>query len=193
MRFLGVENVTDQPVYDTIRVPVVAGVQTVSFFVIPQTGLLAAGIPKTYAMTNLLQVGRIDKGYQLTIKAISLTVLQQLMVTGTVRTWVNYQAIYNLSFLDFRFNDRNYLYVPTQMVPPGAEENALFSNIAPAATEFYPNHGLGGFTNKFKLDNPLTLEEEETIRVDLFVGSAVAVAAVDVRLTLWGDMIRPVA
>lgn len=193
MQFVGIENVVDQPVWDTIRVPVAAGVQTVSFFVVPQAGLLAAGIPKTYAMTNLLQVGRIDKGYQLTIKEISLTILHQLMVTGTVRTWANYQAIYNLSFLDFRFNDRNYLYVPTTFIPMGNEENDYFSNIAPAATEFKPTHGYGSFTNKFKLPTPLTLEEEETIRVDLFVGSAIAAAAVDVRLTLWGDMVRPVA
>lgn len=191
MRFLGVEGVIDQPIYDTIRVPVVAGAQTVSFFRIAQGGLLAAGIPKTYSMTNVLQVGRIDRGYQLKINAMSLCVRHQLMVTGTVRSWADYRAIYNLSFIQLFFNDRPFGDYPTHLIPAGNEEDDYFSNIAPAATEFNPMHGISSVNNKFPLATPLTLEEEETFRVDLNIGSAIA-ALTDVTFTYWGELTTPV-
>jgi hypothetical protein len=189
MRYLGVENVIDQPVYDTVRLAAVAA-QTVGFFTVPLGGLLAAGIPKGYDHTNLLQQGRIEKGFKLTIKAISLCV--NTMAFGAARvTWADYITCFNNGHFNFLFGDVSFLRLPSALIPPANAEIQYFSNIAPAATEYMPNHGIGSFTNKFELVTPLTLEEEETIRVDWFIGAAV-VAVVDVRLTLWGDMVTPV-
>jgi hypothetical protein len=189
MRYLGVQNVIDQPVYDTVRLAAVAG-QTVQFFTVPLGGLLAAGIPKGYSHTNLLQQGRIEKGYKLTITALSLCV--KVMADGAARvTWADYITCFNNGHFNFLFGDVSLLRLPSALLPPANSEIQYFSNIVAAATEYMPNHGIGSFTNKFELVSPLTLEEEETIRVDWFVGATPG-AVTDVRLTLWGDMVTPV-
>lgn len=190
MRYAGVENQLDQPVYDTIRLAVAAGGQTVSFFRIPFGGLLAAGIVKGYHDTNMMQAGSLEKGLTLSVKAMSFNVLDTAAGAARV-SLVDYLNIMNSGHLNVLVGQVTVLRCPVVLMPPGPAETNYFSNIAPAATEFKSTHGAIAGSNKFWLDNPFTLEENEAIQVDLQVPGAVA-AVTDVQFYFWGDLVRPV-
>ena len=188
MRLVGVQNLITQPIYDTVQLAAVAG-QTVSFFAQPVNGALTAAINKTYAHTNLVQGGRLEKGLELTIKGISFAI-RPTVAAGTAITLVDYRGIYQASHLNFQIGQVSVLRLPLHALPPANSENQYFSNITAAATEFQSNHGLGSINNVLPI-NPIVLEETETIQVDLFVNYTV-VAVTDCTLFLWGDMTRPV-
>jgi hypothetical protein len=188
MRYLGAQNVATQPLYDTVRLAVVAGGQTVSFFTVPQGGLLAAGVVKGFSHTNLIQAGRLEKGVELTIRAISFFVKDN---AGAMVSLVDYLSIFNTSNINLQFAGVSFLRMPVCAVPPSAGDTNYFSNIAPAATEFKLSRGAGTFGNRWILDNPMVLEDQETIQVDLQITGAIA-AVTNVTFTLWGDMTRPV-
>lgn len=188
MRLAGVENLLTQPIYDTVQLAAGAG-QTVSFFSVPLNGVLAGAVLKTYAHTNLVQAGRLEKGVELTIEAVSFSIRESI-AAGTRVTKADYVGIMQASHLNFTIGDTTFLRLPLHSLPPGNSENQYFSNIAAAATEFQNNHGVGSIHNRMPI-SPVVLEEMETIRVDLFVGYTV-VAVTDVSLILWGKMTRPV-
>jgi hypothetical protein len=188
MRVLGVQNLLTQPLYDTMQAAAVAG-QTLSFYSIPLNGPLTAAINKTYAHTNVIQAGRLEKGVELTIKGISFAI-RPTIAAGTAVTLVDYKAIYEASHINMQIGQVSVLRLPLNEIPAGCSENQYFSNIAAAATEFQSNHGLGAISNVLPI-NPLVLEENETIQVDLFIGGTVA-AVTNLRMVLWGDMTRPV-
>jgi hypothetical protein len=189
MRYLGVENQLTQPVYDTMQLAAAAG-QTVSFFSVPLNGVLAGAALKTYAHTNLVQAGRLEKGLELTIRGITLFV-RDTASGGARVTLADYLAIYDTGHINLLMGQVSFLRIPAYLLPPGGAEVNYFSNIAAAATEYKATHGLGSFMNRFVLDSPLVLEEQESIQVDLFVGGTPA-AVTDVSIVLWGDMLRPV-
>ena len=189
MRYLGVENNLTQPIYDTVRLAAVAA-QTVSFFQVPLYGLLAAGLIKSYALTNLVQAGRLEKGLELTIVGISLFV--RSMAKAAARpTLVDYVAVFNNSNINLLIGQQSFFHMALCQIPPAAAEIDYFSNIVDAPTEYNPTHGIGTVANVFPLENPLVLEDQESIRVDLEVDDAIA-AVTDVTLMLHGDMTRPV-
>lgn len=188
-QLLGVDNQLTQPIYDTVQLPIVAGPQLVSFFAVPLNGALTAAINKTYAHTNLVQAGRLEKGLNHTIRAISFAI-KPTVAAGVAVTLVDYRSIYQASHLNFLIGQVSYLRMPLHLLPAANAENQYFSNIAAAATEFASNHGLGSIHNVFSI-LPIVLEENESIQVDLQVGGAVA-AVTDVMLVLWGDQTRPV-
>lgn len=189
MRYLGIENKITQPIYDTVRLAAVAA-QTVSFFVVPINGLLAAGLIKTYSLTNLVQAGRLEKGLELTITGISLFV-RSLAKAGARPTLVDYVAVYNNSNINLLIGQQSFFHLFLPGIPPAAAEVNYFSNIVAAPTEYMPTHGIGSVANVFPLDNNLVLEDQESIRVDLQVGDTIA-AVTDVTLMLHGSMTRPV-
>lgn len=189
MRLPGVKNQIDQPVYDTVQLAAVAG-QTVNFFQIPLGGIIAGAVLKNYGHTNMVQAGRLEKGLELTIKAVSLHV-KETAVGGARVTFANYTAIYNNSFIRLNIGQVSFLDVYAQAVPPASCEVDYFSNIAAAATEFKSTHGAGSYFNKFVLDNPLVLEDQESIGVQLTLADTLA-AVTDVMVILWGSMTRPV-
>lgn len=189
MRYKGVSNNITQPIYDTVQLAAAAN-QTVSFFAVPFGGLLAAGIIKDYRHTNLVQAGRLEKGLEIEIEAMSLIVKQKIDA-GTIVTWADYQMIYNESHLNLQIGQVSFLRLPLTQVPPAAGETNYFSNITPAATEFKASKGLGSINNVFKFTNVLILEDQESIQVDLFVGGTPG-AICDVQLVLWGTQTRPV-
>jgi len=178
-----------QPLYDTMQLPIAAVGQMVSFFTIPFGGPLTAAINKGYQHTNLVQAGRLEKGIKLKIQALSFA-LKGEVFAGVHPTWADYTAVMENSAIELLIGQRSYLHLPTTLTPPGPGETNYFSNIAAAATEFRPGHGLGSVNNIFKFEEPLFLNDQESIRVDLDVHVAV-VAAVDVQLVLWGTMQRP--
>lgn len=190
MRYQGVENQLDQPIYDTIRLAVAAGGQAVSFFLVPFGGLLAAGIVKNYQHTNMIQGGRLEKGLQLTVKALAFNILDVAAGAAAV-TLVDYLNIMNSGHFNFLVGQMSVLRCPAILMPPGSASVNYFSNIAPAATEFKVTHGAIAISNKFWLDNPFVLEENESLQVDFVVPGAVA-AVTDVQFSIWGDLVRPV-
>ena len=188
MRYLGANNVITQPIYDTMRLAIAAGGQTVSFFNVPQGGLLAAGVPKTFAHTNLVQSGRLEKGLELTIRAISFFVRDN---AGAMVSLADYLSIFNNSNINMMFAGVSFLRLPACALPPANGETAYFSNIAPGVTEFKMSKGVSTFSNRLVLDNPMVLEDMETIQVDFQVNGAIA-ALTDITFTLWGDLTKPV-
>jgi len=178
-----------QPLYDTMQLPIAAAAQMVSFFTIPFGGPLTAAINKGFQHTNLVQAGRLEKDIKLTIKGLSFA-LKGEVFAGVHPTWADYTAITENSSIELLIGQRSYLHLPTTLTPPGPGETTYMSNIAAAATEYRPGHGLGSVNNVFKFEEPLLLDDQESIRVDLNVHVAV-VAAVDVQLVLWGTMVRP--
>lgn len=189
MRYLGVENQLTQPIWDTCRLAAVAA-QTVSFFQVPLYGLLAAGLIKSYALTNLVQAGRLEKGLELTITGISCFV-RSLAKAAARPTLVDYVAVFNNSNINLLIGQQSFFRLCLPGIPPAAAEVDYFSNIVAAATEYMPTHGIGTVANVFPLDNPLVLEDQESIRVDLEVGDTIA-AVTDVTIMLHGSMTRPV-
>lgn len=187
MRFLGVENCLDQPIYDTVQLPAAAG--TIGMFLVPLGGILAGAALKTYAHTNLTQAGRLEKGVNLTIKALSLSI-RDISSGGAAPTLADFRAFYNGAHINLQIGQISVLRMPAMFLPPGPCENLYISNIAPAATEFKNNHGISAFGNRYLLANPIVLEENEAIQVD--VTYAALAAVMDVSFVLWGDFTRPV-
>lgn len=187
-RIVGVENLISQHLYDTVQLAAVAG-QTVSFFSVPLNGVLAGAALKTYAHTNLVQAGRLEVGTELTIEAISFSV-KPTVAAGTAVSLADFRAIYQASHINVQIGGVSFLRASLIDLPPANAETQYYSNIAAAATEFQSNHGLGSIHNRMAIQ-PIVLEAQETILVDLFVGGTVA-AVTDVKFNLWGKMTRPV-
>lgn len=187
MRFLGVQNVIDQPIYDTVQMPAAAGLS--SLFLVPLNGALTAAAAKTYAHTNMTQAGRIEKGCELEIRALSMYI-RPVASGGAAVTLADYRVFYNTGHVNVQIGQQSVFRLPTSHIPCGPCELQYFSNIAAAATEFQNNHGLGAFGNKYILENPVVLEENEAIQVDITVAALAAVT--DVTFTLWGKYTRPV-
>jgi hypothetical protein len=189
MRFKGVKNSLTQPIYDTMQLAVAAG-QTVSFFSVPFGGAFTAAIVKDYRHTNLVQAGRLEKGLEIEIEALSFIVKNEVDAATAV-AWADYTMIYNSSHLNLQIGQVSFLRLPLTQLPPGPGETDYYSNIAAAVTEFKAGKGIGSINNVFKLPNVLILEDQESIQVDLFVGGTPS-AVTDVQLVLWGTQTRPV-
>lgn len=190
MRLLGVQNELDQPIYDTMQLAVAAVPQTVNFFSVPIGQIIAGAVVKTYSHTNLVQAGRLEKGLKLTIKAISFSV-KETAVGGARPTWADYVSVYNNSFLRLFIGQVSFLDTYLQAVPPASAEVGYYSNIVAAPTEYKATHGVGSYFNRFTIDQPLFLDDQESINVELTIGNPI-VAVTDVMVILWGSMIRPV-
>lgn len=189
MKFANVDNQLTQPIYDTVQLAAAAG-QTINFFSIPLNGALTAAANKTYAHTNLIQAGRLEKGINMTMTGLGLAV-RGLASGGARVTLVDYDVIFDTGHINLLIGNVSFLHLPTIAIPSGALENQYFSNITPAATEYRVNHGLSSVANIYRLDSPLILEDQESIQVDLFIGGTVA-AVTDVTFFIFGEQTRPV-
>jgi len=189
MRYAKVENQLTQPIYDTVQLAAAVG-QTANFFSVPLNGVLAGAVNKTYAHTNLIQAGRLEKGINMIIEGFTLAVRDT--ATGGARvTLADYLVIYDTGHLNFLIGNVSFNHLPCILVPAGAGETQYFSNIAAAATEYKINHGLSSVANMYRLNSPIILEDQESIQFDLFIGGTIA-AVTDVTITLWGEQTRPV-
>lgn len=189
MRYLGVKNVLDQPLYDTVQLAAAAA-QVVSFFTVPYGNALTAAINKDYRHTNLIQSGQLEKGVGFTIRAMSFLVKNEV-AAATAVAWADYTLIYNSSWLELIIGQQWFLRLPLTQMPPGPGETQYRSNITPAVTEFKAFKGDGSFYNRFVFNNPLILEGQESFQVDLHVGGTPS-AVTDVQCVLWGDYQRPI-
>ncbi len=188
MQVLGAKNLITQPIYDTVQLAAAAGAY--NFFAVPMGGILAGAVVKTYAHTNLVQAGRLEKGIDMTITAVSMY-LRNTATGGAIVSMVDYETFYNNSDINVQIGQVSFLRLPAQEVPPGVGETQLFSNITPAATEFKMNHGTSNIFNTYKLENPLVLEDQESIAVTVTVGTALA-AVTDLTIVMHGQQTRPV-
>jgi len=190
MRYKGVVNQLSQPIYDTVQAAAAAG-QVLSFFTNPLNGVMAGAVLKTYADTNMIQAGRLEKGLQLEITHISVS-LRDTATGGARVTLADYLVFYNSAHVNLLIGQTSFLHLPVKHIGSAGEETQYFSNIAAAATEYKVNHGLGSVMNRFPLaPNELILEDQESIEVQITIGGTLA-AVTDVTCTLWGNLIRPV-
>lgn len=189
MTLPGVESRLTQPLYDTVQLPAAAN-PVANFFNIPLGGLLAAGVAKTLADTNLVQGNQLEEGWSFVIKALSMHI-RDTAAGGARVTLVDYDLLYNRSFIQFDKSQQWWLRLPTALIPPGPGEFNYFSNIAAAATEYKATKGLGSIGNRFVLDDPIYLKSQEHFQVTLTVAGTPG-AVTDVTLVLWGDLTRNV-
>ena len=189
MRYLGVQNQLTQPIYDTIQLAAVAG-QMANFFSIPLNGALTAAANKTYAHTNLIQAGRLEKDIEMVIRGMSL-VVRDTAKGGARVTLADYLILFDTTHLNLLIGGVSFLHLPCIACPAGVGETQYFSNIAAAVTEYKVNHGLSSVVNVYRFENPLVLEDQESIQVEMRVDGTIA-AVTDVTLFLYGDQVRPV-
>lgn len=190
MRIVGTINELTQPVYDTVQLAVAAGAQQVTFFAVPLNGVLAGAALKTYAHTNLIQAGRLEKGLELVITGLSFYI-RNIAAGGAAPSLVDSFAIYDHTSINLEIGQKSFLRCLASEIPSGGASLNYFSNIVAAATEFKVNHGLGAHRNIFKFEHPLILEDQESISVVATVNSAIA-AVTDIVFVLWGQLTRPV-
>jgi len=189
MRYLGVEKQLTQPLYDTVQLAAVAG-QMANFFSIPLNGALTAAANKTYAHTNLIQAGRLEKGVEMVIEGMAMGV-RDTASGGARYTLADYLVIYDTGHLNLLIGGVSFTHLMCAACPAGVLETQYFSNIAAAATEYKVNHGLSSVANVHKFLNPLVLEEQESIQVELRIDGTIA-AVTDVSLIFYGYQRAPV-
>lgn len=187
-RFDGESYILSQPIYDTVELAVAAA-QVVQFFAIPLGGLLAAAFPKTYAHTNMVQAGVLERGIDFEITGFSMYV-REWNSAAARHVFVDDQSLY-MGHLNLELGQVSYARLPAAMVPSGGAELNLYSNIAPAVTEYHINRGISAVSNRFHLSNPIRIAEQEAISVTLNLATAITVLT-DVTFVLWGNMTRPV-
>ena len=181
-----------QPVYDSIILPIgAAGAVIGQFFLVPFGQLIAAAIPKTYRHTNLNQAGRLERGNEIQIDSISM-LFPRTAEAGAAATIADIDAI-RAGNMRLRFGgDTDFLIVPLAAIPNGGMAPVYSTDAAlAAAVNFTFDNGASVSQNKFYLNQPIVLEEQETIRVTIENMDAV-VAPTELIMFLHGASIRPV-
>lgn len=174
-----------QPYYDTINLPI--GATSGSFFSVPFGGVLVGTTLKNFQHTNFVQAGRLETGYWLLIKALSLWFPE----TATRQTQADIRAVQS-GFFQLRISETDFLTVPVAAIPNGGAELQLSSNITPAATEFQLDKGVQAHQNRFYLDSPIVLNPQQTIKATISGFHTAPAAATQVSVMLWGTVERPV-
>lgn len=180
----------DQPIYDTVRLAAAAGPLKYTFFSVPLNQLLAAGITKTYAHTNLINTGVLEKGYTFQITGLSLFV-NETAQGGSRVTMADVFTMHH-GDINLMIGQRNYLRLPVAMIPAGGAELVVFSNITAATTEFHVNRGVSAISNRYHLTSPIDVGSQESIACEYTVIGTIA-AVTDVTMVLHGNMTRTVA
>jgi len=178
-----------QPVYDTVHIPAAGTVA--NFFTIPQGQVLTGAILKNNAHTNLVQAGRLELGNELKVTAITAYVRQSTQA-GALPTIADIKAVFAG---DWRFvigGATQFLVIPAQNVPAGPAGYVFASDVGAAnPTGFYLTNGIPAFQNKFILDEPIVLKNQESFTMILENFDVVA-APVQITCVLWGTYLRPV-
>ena len=177
-----------QPYYDTIILPIAAaGAVVGQFFAVPFGGLIAAGIPKNYRHTNLVQAGRLETGNEILINAITIH-WPRTAEAGALPTVADMRAT-RAGNIRLRFgNDTEFLKIPTVCIPSGGAGEVVVDATV-ALNDVQP--GVQVAQNKFWLEQPLVLKPQESVAV--FIENMDAIVAVtEICCVLWGSSIRPV-
>ena len=178
-----------QPLYDTVQMAAAAGPRTFNFFSTPLNQFLVGTTPKTLAHTNLVQAGKLEEGSKFQIQGLSWYPNAEI-AAGTRPVFVDYHEL-QTGFVELKFGTRTLLQLKTSQIPAGGAELSYFSNIAAAATEYNVNRGINAVSNRFVLDNPIMIENNESFRVEFTVPGTTTVI-MDVTFQLWGDLYQPV-
>lgn len=189
-KLIGAENLITQPLYDTVQAAA-AVPQVLNFFTVPLGGLLAAGIVKTYLHTNMLQPQRLESDQSFLCNGMAIVIKSQIGA-GTRVVTVDYEGIMENSFLQLIFEDTTWFRLPLNQMPGAAGEGQMFSNIAPAVTEFKNNHGLSSAMNYFRFDNTIEIGQQEAFRVQLDIENYTVTAVTNIQIMLMGQLKRAV-
>lgn len=181
-----------QPAYDTVVIPIAAAnVARPEFFAVPRGGLLVGAVNKTNRHTNLVQAGRLERGNQLMITALSLH-FPITAEAGALATVADKQAIRAGDMILSFGGDTEFLKVPVACIPNGGADPVLLTDAALAAAsgaEVYGN-GASVVQNKFYLHEPLPLHDQESVSI-IFENMDAIVAPTEVTFMLWGTWLRP--
>lgn len=177
-----------QPYYDTLAFPIsAAGALQAQFFAVPFGGALTAAINKNFRHTNLVQAGRLERGNQLRIGAMTLA-FPVTAEAGALPTVADKRAVRAGNIRLVFGGDTNYLTVNAAEIPQGAAGEVVVD--ATVALNDIQN-GVPVVQNKFWFDEEMNLASQESVSV--FLENMDAIAAVtEVRITLWGTATRPV-
>ena len=178
-----------QPYYDTIILPIAAaGAIVGQFFAVPFGGLIAAGVPKTYRHTNLVQAGRLETGNEIQINAVTIH-WPITAEAGAIVTVADKRATRSGN-IRLRFgNDTEFLKLPTICIPSGGAGEVVNDATLAALNDVQP--GVQVTQNRFWLEQPLVLKPQESVAVFIENMDAI-VAPTEMSFVLWGSSIRPV-
>lgn len=179
----GSKFVFDQPIYDTVQLTAVA-TQTLNFFSVPLGGALTAAIVKNFTHTNMTQSGTLERGTTMRITGYSLF-LRELAAGGAAPTLADARAVSNGNVI-FSLGRVSYYTVASAMIPNGGAE--LYLN---DTATVHVGRGLSTWQNRIHLANPIDIDEQELIGVQIQLNTAIA-AVTDVAFVLWGTQWRPV-
>ncbi len=181
-----------QPIYDSIILPAgAAGAVIGQLFAVPWAQDIAAGIPKTYRHTNLVQAGRLERGNEIQIDGLSMF-FPRTAEAGARATMADIDAI-RAGNMRLRFGgDTDFLTVPIAAIPNAGMDPTYQTDAALAAeVNFTFTNGVSVVQNRYHLGQPIVLEEQETIGVT-FENMDAIVAPTEVSFFLWGPNLRPV-
>lgn len=175
---LGRNLALDQPLYDTINLAV--GATAGTFFQVPFGGAIGAGV-KDFSHTNLQLASQLEAGKSFTCDSLGLYIRETAVPASEVniRSFQSGALILTVSNVEF-------LKVPLALIPSGGAELVLFSNIAAAATEFQLDRGVSHSSNRYILRRPIEIPSTTQFSVAVSNFTAMAAAAMQVTLVLFG-------
>lgn len=183
-RLEGNKYLLDQPLYDTNQLTAAAN-QTYSFFTVPLGQLFIAGVLKTYSHTNMVLAGTLEKGSTFTITGISTWFVEEAQ-GGAAVTLADAQEIMRRSHFNLLLGQVSFLRLPLAMIPCGGAGLYMNDTAAPLVEK-----GVVATQNRFHLANPIDIDEQEAIEVQVVVEGTPA-AVTDLSVALWGNLVRPV-
>lgn len=185
----GTHYVYTQPLYDTMQLAAAAGPLVYRFFTAPLGSVLAGTAVKGYQHTNMIQAGVLEKGHEFVVEGLILYV-RETAQGGAAPTRADHRVIHGGHLL-FQLTQREFLRIPTAMVPGGGGELVYSSNITPAATEFQNNRGVAAAMNVWLFKQTVKINDQQAFSVDFTVPGTIA-AVTDVTIALLGTLTRPV-
>ena len=187
-QFPGKAGVITQPVYDTMQLAAAAGPLVYRFFTVPLGQIIAGAVVKTYAHTNMTQAGQLETGVTFLVTAFTM-VVKQLATDGAAPTQADYQVLQD-GLLELNISDRNYGRFPVTLIPSGGGELVFFEDNA-AAPVLQVTKGIAATANKYFLEFPIELVNQENFSMELTIPGTIA-AVTDVAIFLHGEYTRPI-
>jgi hypothetical protein len=163
-----------------------------SFFTVPYGGAIGAGT-KNWSHTNMVLAGQLQRGNSLEVYGFSFNFVQDASA-GAVPTWADMQAI-NAGNIRFVVGgNAEVCKLTVGAIPSAGNDWVFFSNITPAATEFYLAKGVQAHRNMYTLNDwglgPYPIEANESFEVIIENMGTIA-AATRIQFWLWGVYTRP--
>jgi len=172
-----------QPLYDTSQYPVDgAGVNSLSFFQVPQGQVLAGAVNKTAIHTNMTQAGQLGTPNQFDVFGFQIKFPVNIVQA-------DYDGLVNNGVFSFYFGqNRPWLIVPLIYVPSGVGKDGIVSTTVGATTLSTYRNGVAHVSNYLNFTvgkNPIRIHSNESFSVRLDFPTTVPVLTAATNLAVY--------